>query len=374
MNSPTASPKTIAKWPFFLGDAVFLSAMIALLALADRPISGSVAAAAVVCLICGIALTLIPFLIENENRVRLAETSGSASDGHHLRKLSALAEQLSNSVSRSQSSTEQIERALTSIEESNDRLADLVENLGRNTETATPSDHNLTPVLHAISGLSSSLAGIDGRLSDLGQTETVTPGDLKAALGGLSRELGAIEARWLAWKETVPIPPPDSPAAIDPIPKSTEPEGPAEPEPPPVDAAAAKPEPKEREAKTRVRPTPRIKPEPRKRIGEDANHGLAIEIPESTSARYIFNDRSTSIIATAYIGIGNKLTIRGTGPGLSWEKGAPMQFLSNGKWGWSALDVEEPVICRIYRNDEEPSLDGDIELQPTELREINPRF
>ncbi|MEZ5274744.1 MAG: hypothetical protein R3F07_00025 [Opitutaceae bacterium] len=409
MNSPTASPKTIAKWPFFLGDAVFLAAMIALLALADRPISGSVAAAAVVCLICGVALTLIPFLIENENRVRLAETSGSASDGHHLRKLSALAEQLSNSVSRSQSSTEQVERALTSIEETNDRLADLVENLGRNTETAAPSGHDLTPVLevvsglaarletvdgrlqeldrkteHAappghdptpvlemVSGLASQLDGIDRRLQELGRTGSVTPDDLKAALGSLSRE---IEARWLAWKETVPVPPPDPSPADNPIPGSPETAGPAEPESSPTATAAAKTEPRTREAKTRVRPTPRIKPEPRKPVGDDPNHDLAMEIPESTSARYVFNDRSTSIIATAYIGIGNKLTIRGTGPGLSWEKGVPMQFLSTGRWGWSALDVDEPVICRIYRNDEEPSLDGDIELQPTELKEVNPRF
>ena len=75
---------------------------------------------------------------------------------------------------------------------------------------------------------------------------------------------------------------------------------------------------------------------------------------------FTFNEKSTSLIATAYIGIGNKLFLRGDGPGLSWEEGVPMQFLSIGKWGWSTLDVEAPVTCRIYKNDDEPAIDGDI--------------
>ncbi|MDI1319435.1 MAG: hypothetical protein PSW75_04465, partial [bacterium] len=47
----------------------------------------------------------------------------------------------------------------------------------------------------------------------------------------------------------------------------------------------------------------------------------------------VSSDGATRLLATAYIGIGNKLFIRGDGPGLSWDKGVPMQFVSIGKWG-----------------------------------------
>ena len=50
--------------------------------------------------------------------------------------------------------------------------------------------------------------------------------------------------------------------------------------------------------------------------------------------RTLTSDGATRLIATAYIGIGNRLFIRGEGPGLSWEKGIPLQFVSIGKWRW----------------------------------------
>jgi len=83
---------------------------------------------------------------------------------------------------------------------------------------------------------------------------------------------------------------------------------------------------------------------------------------------------STSIVATAYIGIGNKLFLRGEGPGLSWERGVPMQFLAIGKWGWSTTEAAGPVSGRIYRNDEVPMLDADIVVLPGSKTEVTPRF
>jgi len=63
-------------------------------------------------------------------------------------------------------------------------------------------------------------------------------------------------------------------------------------------------------------------------------------------------DGATRLVVTAYIGIGNRLFIRGEGPGLSWEKGVPLAFVSIGKWRWETNDAAAPVRFKLYKNDE----------------------
>jgi chemotaxis protein histidine kinase CheA len=86
------------------------------------------------------------------------------------------------------------------------------------------------------------------------------------------------------------------------------------------------------------------------------------------------SDGATRLLATAYIGIGNKLFIRGEGPGLSWEKGVPMQFVSIGKWGWATNDALSPVRCELYKNDETAALTGEVVLDPGRHVEITALF
>jgi len=102
--------------------------------------------------------------------------------------------------------------------------------------------------------------------------------------------------------------------------------------------------------------------------GEAANES-ADQIESSTSS-----DGATRLLATAYIGIGNKLFIRGDGPGLSWDKGAPMQFVSIGKWGWSTQDAVGPVRVKLLKNDETAALTGDLTLEPGRHTEITALF
>jgi hypothetical protein len=97
--------------------------------------------------------------------------------------------------------------------------------------------------------------------------------------------------------------------------------------------------------------------------------------PVTRHARHDSNSAGiTSLVATAYIGIGNKLFLRGDGPGLSWESGVPMQFLAIGKWGWTTTDATAAVTCRVYRNDDTPMLDENIVIAPGAKTEIAPRF
>jgi hypothetical protein len=92
--------------------------------------------------------------------------------------------------------------------------------------------------------------------------------------------------------------------------------------------------------------------------------------PESSTS----SDGATRLLVTAYIGIGNKLFIRGDGPGLSWDKGVPMQFVSIGKWGWASHDATAPMRCKLYKNDESAALSGEVALEPGKHVEVTALF
>ncbi len=103
---------------------------------------------------------------------------------------------------------------------------------------------------------------------------------------------------------------------------------------------------------------------------ESSGESESTPAPESSTS----SDGATRLLATAYIGIGNKLFIRGDGPGLGWDKGVPMQFVSIGKWGWSSQEVTGPVRCKLYKNDEIVDLTGEILLEPGKHVEITALF
>jgi prefoldin subunit 5 len=75
------------------------------------------------------------------------------------------------------------------------------------------------------------------------------------------------------------------------------------------------------------------------------------------------------------IGIGNKPFLRGSGGGLSWDKGIPMDFEEIGKWRWNApVDLDEPVGILVYRNDEDADRKGKHTLEPGQKLEVCPVF
>ena len=62
----------------------------------------------------------------------------------------------------------------------------------------------------------------------------------------------------------------------------------------------------------------------------------------------------TALIVNLMIGIGNKPFVRGTGPGLSQDKGVPMSFLGIGRWQWISPDPEAPATVEVWKNDQSP--------------------
>ncbi len=103
---------------------------------------------------------------------------------------------------------------------------------------------------------------------------------------------------------------------------------------------------------------------------DDSSH------PASSSAeRVLTSDGATRLIVTAYIGIGNRLFIRGEGTGLSWEKGVPLQFVSIGKWRWETNDASAPVQFKLYKNDEvECTALGQLSVDPGYQQEVIAAF
>jgi hypothetical protein len=150
-----------------------------------------------------------------------------------------------------------------------------------------------------------------------------------------------------------------------------------EPSPDPESAqpAAAETETAPAAEKPSRRRTPR-KPEPQ----PEDQPALDLDDAGSTSAasvaeRVLSSDGATRVLVTAYIGIGNRVFIRGEGAGLSWDKGVPLQFVSIGKWRWENADASGPVRFKLYKNDEvECSALGAQELQPGHQLEVTAAF
>jgi hypothetical protein len=174
--------------------------------------------------------------------------------------------------------------------------------------------------------------------------------------------------------ESVSVTEAPAPAAVVEEPKPKKPRAPRKPKPEDTLAAMSEPMPGDTPATENTdssgesafadspaesAPTP----------SDDFQTEAAATVEPSVSA-----DGATRLLVTAYIGIGNKLYIRGDGPGLSWDKGVPMKFVSIGKWGWATDEATGPVACKLYKNDETVALSGEVSLEPGQHVEVTALF
>ncbi len=82
-----------------------------------------------------------------------------------------------------------------------------------------------------------------------------------------------------------------------------------------------------------------------------------------------------NLTAHVLIGIGNKPYLRGSGGGLNWDEGVPMNFEEIGKWYWEmAESIHEPIEFQVYRNDLDADRKGKQLLKPGEKLGIEPKF
>jgi hypothetical protein len=60
---------------------------------------------------------------------------------------------------------------------------------------------------------------------------------------------------------------------------------------------------------------------------------------------------ATFITAKTDIGFGNHLYLRGEGPGLSWDRGIPMDCIASDLWASTLKGATSPVIFKVLVND-----------------------
>lgn len=82
----------------------------------------------------------------------------------------------------------------------------------------------------------------------------------------------------------------------------------------------------------------------------------------------------TTISAKVDIGFGNHLSLRGEGPGLSWDQGVTMDCTSNLMWSATIKGATAPVIFKVLVNDLTWSTGKDYVVEPGQSVTITPTF
>ena len=221
------------------------------------------------------------------------------------------------------------------------------------------------------SRLTAALSALDTKLATLSIPVAVAPAPAPAPVVEKSPEPAAAAPSVV---ESVSVTEAPAPAAVVEEPKPKKPRAPRKPKPEDTLAAMSEPMPGDTPAteNTDSSGEPAFADSPAEAApapSEDSQTETAATVEPSVSA-----DGATRLLVTAYIGIGNKLYIRGDGPGLSWDKGVPMKFVSIGKWGWATDEATGPVACKLYKNDETAALSGEIFVEPGQHVEVTALF
>lgn len=419
MNFPDEAPK-LPKLPFIAGDLALLATAAVIALRGDSPLTTGAILAITICVALGAALLVIPFLADY-TRLQDAELTERQNQIAALARTTAeSAEQLGIATAGLGGIAETSKLNLASLEQLPARLQEHIDALGRqlsavaasSAQTAAKDDARLDAALEKLNRALAKLeTAAQARTGALAASENA----LAASVARATAQIEALtaSARLAASREadapapapsekTPVVPPvvPVTPAVVEPgEPVAVVPAGalpsPASPVETPVDETPAVPAPEEPSAR-RQPETPVFAPtepdadevpvaeppaprQPRTRKARQAaeDHpdlGLTPDADEPAGTA-VTSDGFTRLIATAYIGIGNKLFIRGEGPGLSWEKGVPLQFVSIGKWRWETPDATAPVTVRLYKNDQVECLGlGTLTLQPGHQHEVNAGF
>lgn len=82
----------------------------------------------------------------------------------------------------------------------------------------------------------------------------------------------------------------------------------------------------------------------------------------------------TTVVALVDVGFGNRLFIRGDGPGLSWDRGAAMECVEPNRWEWQIDSATGAFPFKVLINDDQWSHGEDYQALPGERKEIWPEF
>jgi len=93
----------------------------------------------------------------------------------------------------------------------------------------------------------------------------------------------------------------------------------------------------------------------------------------TTTAAPASNGAVTTIDVKLDVGFGNAVFLRGTGGGLTWERGVPLVCVDGSTWRW-AQKVADPVTFKVLLNDQVWSAGSDLVVAPGQKVEVSPSF
>ncbi len=82
----------------------------------------------------------------------------------------------------------------------------------------------------------------------------------------------------------------------------------------------------------------------------------------------------TTVIAEIDAGFGNGVYLRGSGAGLTWDKGTLMENVSPTEWVWRSENVPSTLEFKLLLNDENWSAGPNGEVAPGGTVVVSPRF
>ncbi len=376
---PSDTPR-LPKWPFLVGDAALLGGAILLATRSPQPYSNPVIVTIAVCVALASILGVIPFLADYAHR------QDEALD-ERQRGLEALTRTIANSA-------EQISVAATSLHEFSE-------------SSRLPSTPAVTLPTAQIEEQLANL--VEQQIKGQAETSELLRQELKTLRNSLREQIAALKSTLVVTPVPAAVPAAqsvetkssESPAVpIEPAlkakPAPTEIISPT-PSPEPTNATPVEPvieppaqtpvesEPKSAKKAPAVKKAKVNEPEVTKETASAKAASSSDELPLSgddaepdfsaKSNQRMAADGATRLLVTAYIGIGNRLFIRGDGAGLSPDKGVPLQFVSIGKWQWETKEATGAIRVRLYKNDEIECVSlGELTLDSGHQAEVSASF
>jgi uncharacterized protein YoxC len=406
MNLPSDTPK-MPKWMFLLGDAILLTLAWFIHDGAEHPYAGLALISTVACVMVAVMVGVIPFVTEYARR------QDDALDNRH-RSLQALAvtvaaasEQVSIAATGLNGISEAAQDNYSKTERLSNQIAEKVAELEAILSKSRKDDSDAVAKLDAyVEKFGKIAADIDASAAKEAKAADTRKAAKAAAAAAAGAAAAAVpepapviassisEVKGTVASSEAPFVPPAVMATRLPEPTPAPVEEP-KPEPAPLEAPAPMEEPvSEPMLSDPMETMPPVALPPRKRaprkpapepevatpapdlveeamLAADPIPALIQEIPEPA----VSADGATRLIVTAYIGIGNRLFIRGDGPGLAWDKGVPLTFVSIGKWRWETNDAVSTIRFRIFKNDTvECTALGEATVEPGAQQELSASF
>lgn len=332
MQSDDDLQTTLSKWPFILGDLLLVGTALSIAILGDWQLTNWQVASCVLSVALGAGLYTLPYLVEYRVRIR-EESEDRSAELNVLRRQFAAAE-----------------TALEAVDERVQALASEVDTLAQSATGPTVS-----------ADLTASVETLEAKLAPLADAGAAQQAELDA----LGKRVAELSESMDSGPDTPVVTPfPDMGSGLN------------------VDHKVSVSRPV-RSPRRRRSVEPRLLQRAIEQKQDNASAAVSRIIggktKEAASPQASQGKRpkkpGTAVIASVFIGIGNKPYLRGSAGGLSWEQGVAMEFEAIGKWLWvGPEDLKKPVEIQVYRNDEDPDHNGKYTLTPGKKLEISPEF